>query len=361
MIIRAIYIIILLSPVFSKNCDFCNSKIEGQYLVLGNKEYHEKCYKQNIIPKCAICKKSLEGQYVVHKGKEYHEDCYNTNVLPKCGFCNKTLYNQYIVHENQNYHDNCYKNNILPKCSVCNHPLETKYMIDSWSNQYHEAHESETGNCNSCGRIISKKTSNSGYKLSDNRLVCGICMQTKIETSKQIENARDYVLKLLDKYNLNNFPNDVPIELKNRKQLSKLRGRESSEIRGFTYYNYLYDSRSGNVDESSKTFKIYILDNLPELEFKSVLAHEYLHVWLHVNNLDYHSNITEGFCNLAAALVYQDNIDDRFSEINLDRMLKNTDPDYGEGYRRIKSCLDKHGWRSLIKRMKKNNLSCFYK
>ena len=357
---KLIYIIILLSPIFSKNCDYCNSKINGQYIVFEAKEYHEKCYKENIIPKCTICKKALEGQYVTHEGNGYHEYCYNNNILPKCAFCNNIIYSQYIVHNNKDYHDSCYKDHILPKCSVCNYALETEYIIDPWSNQYHKVHESETGNCNSCGRIISKKTSNNGYKLLDDRLICGICTKTKIETSNQIEDARDYVLKLLAEYNLDNLQTNVPIELKNRNELSKLRGKNSSEIRGFTYYNYMYNSKSGKIDESSKTFKIYILDNLPNLEFKSVLAHEYLHVWLHNENLDYNSSIIEGFCNLAAALVYQDNIGDRFSEINLDGMLKNEDPDYGEGYRRIKSCLDRHGWNSLIKKMRSNDLSCFY-
>ena len=270
------------------------------------------------------------------------------------------MYDEYIVHESKNYHDSCYKNNILPKCSVCSLPLEGQYLVDSWSNQYHSNHGEDTGNCNSCTRIISKQTSENGFKLSDNRLVCGVCTKTKIESNKEIEESRDYIIGILSRYGFNNLPEDIPIELRNRDELSKLRGRESAEIRGFTHYNYLYDSRSGEVDESSKTFKIYILNHLPELEFKSVLAHEYLHVWLHINNLDYSSDITEGFCNLAAGLIYEDNIDSKFSRINLDGMLINEDPDYGEGYRRIKSCLDIYGWNSLIGKMRNNNLSCYY-
>ena len=70
-------------------------------------------------------------------------------------------------------------------------------------------------------------------------------------------------------------------------------------------------------------------------------------------------SITEGFCNLGAFLIY--NIkNDKYSEIQLEKMNKNPDPNYGVGYRNMKQCLDQKGWEVFIKEVKDGNAKLCY-
>ena len=103
------------------------------------------------------------------------------------------------------------------------------------------------------------------------------------------------------------------------------------------------------------------MDYLPKIEFLSILAHEYLHVWLNMNNLKFNSSITEGFCQLGSALVYEHNLTE-FSKVKLYEMEISEDLDYGIGYHKMKTCLDQYKWEGLIEQMLKGQeLTCFYK
>jgi len=264
-----------------------------------------------------------------------------------------------MTNDSGSYHQDCYRNYILPKCDACGHPLDGQYSIDSWGNKFHTRHESETGICSSCSKIVSEQTTNSGFIHNDGRIICSLCNKDAISTEKEIEDSRRRVLNQLADVGFFNLDNNVPIKVVNRNQLSKLRGGDPN-IRGLTDYKYSSTTNSrGEVIEEHKEYTIYVLDKLPELVFDSVLAHEYLHVWLFENDQNYKSNITEGFCNLGAYAIYN-GIDDKFSKIQLGVMDKNPDPDYGEGYRKIKKCLEKQGWSKLIKNVKNGKASLCY-
>ena len=98
-------------------------------------------------------------------------------------------------------------------------------------------------------------------------------------------------------------------------------------------------------------YQIYILDRLPTIEFEAVLAHEYLHVWLYNNNINLPPAQREGFCNLASAYLYEQN-GSKLSQIHLNSMNTNSDPNYGEGYRKMKILLEKKGWKSLLQTLR---------
>lgn len=357
---RNIFIIflILVSSLYSFECHYCKKKIVTKYITFERHNYHGECYREHIIPKCAVCNKKIFGQFIhIDEGK-YHENCYKSSIATKCAFCSKSMESTYIEDDKGKYHEQCYADNVLPKCAVCESPIKSKYAIDLWGNKFHPKHEHTSGICSSCNRAISDKITAGGIKLGDGRKICGICSDEKVSSRYDIEQARRYVLDLLETHGFGRFPKDIQISLKNLDEISKIRGGVDSEIRGFTHYTYTYNPYTTETAEESKTFTIYILDFLPEIEFRSVLAHEYLHVWLHMNDLEYKRPITEGFCNLAAALVYENNFS-QFSTISLEKMQQNKDPDYGAGYRHMKNCLDQYGWSEMLSRIKnKKDLSC---
>ena len=47
---------------------------------------------------------------------------------------------------------------------------------------------------------ISNNTSNGGFYVSDNRMLCGICNNTRVKSFKDIQDSREFVLNLLDSY-----------------------------------------------------------------------------------------------------------------------------------------------------------------
>ena len=257
-------------------------------------------------------------------------------------FCNHC--NQLIVFEENDYHSNCYENHIAPKCSLCLEILSGEYLVDAWGNPFHKLHVSEGIYCSSCSRIISEGVTQGGYKLDDGRFLCSLCQSNIVQSSSQIDVSKLKVLTLLQKIGFDGIKKNIPISLVNRFSLQNLANEiASSNLKGFTEFSYI-ESSFGNF---SSEYKIYILDRLPTTEFEAVLAHEYLHVWLYNNNIDLPPTQREGFCNLASAYIYEQN-GSKFSEIHLDSMDVDSDPNYGNGYREMKTHLENKGWKSLL-------------
>ena len=131
--------------------------------------------------------------------------------------------------------------------------------------------------------------------------------------------------------------------------------------KGFAVHN-----KKGIGKNKKHSCKIYIVDNLHELDFRSTLAHEYLHTWMMINDVHSHywkfndMSMTEGFAQLGNYLVFTDEgslLGKKKIEFHLDLY---DDNDYGEGYRKMKVCLDYYGWDRLIdKVLNKKDLSCF--
>ena len=261
-----------------------------------------------------------------------------------CNHCKQLISNQWIVFEDNNYHSSCYENHIAPKCSLCLEILPGEYLVDAWGNPFHKLHESEGLYCSSCSRIISEGVTQGGYKLDDGRFLCSLCQSNIVQSSSQIDVSKLKVLTLLQKIGIDGIKKNIPISLANRFSLQNLADEiASSHLKGFTKFSYI-KSPFGNF---SSEYKIYILDRLPTTEFEAVLAHEYLHVWLYNNNSDLPPAQREGFCNLASAYIYEHN-GSKFSEIHLDSMDADPDPNYGDGYRKMKNHLEKKGWKSLL-------------
>ena len=351
--------VVLFSALYSFECHHCKKKIVTKFITYENNNYHGECYREHVIPKCSVCNKKIFGEYIHLDEGKYHEDCYTSTIVPKCSICSKAMESTYISDDKGKYHEKCYNEKVLPKCTVCDDPIKSRYMTDLWGNKFHEKHKNSSGICSSCSRVISDKLTFGGIDLSDGRKICGICSDEKVSSRYDIEQARRFVLNLLEMHGFGRFPKDIQISLKDLDELAELRGRKDNDIRCFTHYTYTYDPYTSAIQKESKTFTIYILEFLPDTEFKSVLAHEYLHVWLHMNDLDYKNSITEGFCNLAAALVYE-NIQSELSDIGIKKMNQNTDPDYGVGYRNMKKCLNHYGWSEFLSRIKnKKDLDCY--
>ena len=120
-------------------------------------------------------------------------------------------------------------------------------------------------------------------------------------------------------------------------------------IQGYTRYDY-QKIRDKKINEN---FTIYILSNLHEINFRAVLAHELMHVYLFVNNISLRNSLVEGFCNLGTEHVYRSYPNSKIGQLKLKAMAKDKDPEYGKGYRIMSSELKNIGWKDLLRKLEK--------
>jgi hypothetical protein len=329
-------------------CSRCNKPIQGSFQKSGERLFHPDCYKLVMGMVCTKCGKLLNDQWAVYEGENYHQTCLKKHIhdlLPTCGVCGRKIDGEYTTDEDGKYHIACFREHKLPKCSVCGGPLEGNIIVDAWGNRSHARHgRQSTVTCHSCGRIISKKTSDGGVEYSDGRIQCGICNRSAVLTPAQVTVSRKTVLKHLQSVGITGIASDIPVQLVNADYLREhSTSRHAGNTKGLTRSSvkYLNDKRV-SIEQ-----QIYILTGLPQLEFEGVLAHELLHVWLNKENIRMDSSRTEGFCNLGAMVIYQAN-PSPFSKILLEKMENDPDPEYGEGYRKMRARLNEAGWSQLL-------------
>ena len=194
------------------------------------------------------------------------------------------------------------------ECSICEKLIKEKaYLVDIWGNPFHLKHKNEGKFCESCSRIISRKITSGGYQLSDGRHICSLCDVSIIETAR-IHESLINVINIFKKNGLQNINrNEIDIKIIDKDEMRKLYGvSASNHLKGMTKISL----------DSNKIFKIYILNNIPKIQFEAILAHELMHVWLYKNNLNLEHDKMEAFCDLGSYLIY-DKDGTKFSKIHL--------------------------------------------
>ena len=299
--------------------------------------------------KCNFCKIKINDRYVTQDRKAYHEKCYKDHIQLRCNHCKNIINGIYNLKDEKSYHQQCFIDFILDKCDVCYKPIEGEYIRDPWGNIYHNNHRSKMPSCESCNRLISKNTTDGGYRINDSRSVCNICWQYVINDKNEIENIYLDLRNELKNLGIINLPKTMSIKLIDTKEelfiISKI--PSSNGLQGYTKYNYQTIGR----EKINENFTIFILSNLHDINFRAVLAHEMLHVYLFKNDISLKESLVEGFCNLGAKHVYNSNLENKISELKLESMYKSDHPEYGKGFRIMDSELERHGWSKLLKKL----------
>jgi DNA-directed RNA polymerase subunit N (RpoN/RPB10) len=327
-----------------KTCNYCNKKVDGRYIVFETKTYHQSCYQTHVQVRCDHCSKKIDGQYSIYDDKNYHAGCYKKYIQIRCDHCGNTISDAFNIDNDKKYHKACYVNNILEKCDACLNPLEGKYNKDYWGNIYHQKHNNEFPSCDNCNRLICARITQGGYTIDKKRNICSLCYPKVVMKQNQIKDLAKEVKGALSAIGINNIPSNIPISLVNSMdELDHIVTIRLGNVRGYTHYNV--NTLAGK--KIKEEFHIYVLSNLHELAFKAVLAHEYLHVYLFQNDYDLESDLREGFCNLGSQLMLtKDN--SVLSNYLLDSMYESDDPDYGKGFIKMNSMLERKGWNKLL-------------
>lgn len=355
-------------------CSVCDEKITGKYLKIGSKFYHPTCftcskcnrvidtaykmdtgrffhagcYKELKGLICDHCGELLNDKWKVLNGRKFHPECFRKSIQPKCTICGLNISGDYTEDNDGQYHIACYKNKKLPRCDACQKPIEGKYIEDLWGNISHEHHNDQLYRlCSSCSVIISKRTSKGGYEYSDGRLICGRCRESAVFHTTVVDQLVLKVQVLLKTTGMDPLPEKIRVDLVDLDTMNNKSGSDKKNTKGFTKSSVM-SIRSLNI---SSRHDIFILYGLPQLEFKGVLAHELLHVWLNHQGISLSRRESEGFCNLGSMLVYQ-NDQSRLGSILLENLARDPDIIYGDGYRWMVKKLEQKGWGGLLRDLK---------
>lgn len=259
-----------------------------------------------------------------------------------CARCHKPIIGTFYKDQGKAYHEKCFLDHKNLYCVVCGKPIKGRYIYDAWGNKAHAYHDIQY--CHSCFRIISDLTG-SALRHRDGRRICNDCIKTAVTESFQVEEARNHVTNLLAMAGFTGMPSDIDIELVHKRKMKKLSG--SDTYKGLA--NII--TRVGLMKKTIVSKKIFILDYLPEIHFKGILAHEMLHIWLAVNNISLGKN-EEALCNIGSTLVYNTMKKYKLARILNDNMKIDSDPYYGVRFIKLKEKLKAVGWKRFVNDIK---------
>lgn len=229
-------------------------------------------------------------------------------------------------------------------CCVCDQRLSGRIVRDAWNQAAHATHEVYF--CNSCDRMLGQ-ASLGAYRYSDGRLICGRCKKIAVTEGVAANRGRRAVLEILEGAGFTGIPKNVTVVLAHPKTLSSHSGKRHTAGLTLSHLHFNQHKRAGI------SHQIGVLYGLPKIEFEGVLAHELLHVWQQENDVKFSPLYREGLCELGSYLVYSQD-GGELGRHFLEKMAKNKDPVYGNGFRLMRKKLDTLGWPALIREILAN-------
>jgi hypothetical protein len=300
----------------SSSCDVCGRRVGAKSWTYGNKKVCSQACIDQLLPTCSVCKTTIRGKYSEAEGKT---------------FCSKA----------------CFLTTV-PQCEICKSPIEQGFRVTR--HHYCAKCMKKQPTCFSCGLPAAYPT-----RLKDGREICVSCKRWGVMTQDLAQRNYERARRQLEAWTslqLSSVPELVLVDKTEMEKLSKkLRKTDSPiSIRGLYSRQTMMTKRglfgAWKEDPSQDQEKIFIIDHLNDEVFRVTATHELMHdlihehfprlkeapLWLH-----------EGICQQAAAeLCRRRNYVDTLHGI--DECL---DPDYGDGYRYIKSIGGIQGWSNL--------------
>ena len=331
-------------------CTKCGRTIDnGRYIQAGDLYYHPEHFV------CAWCGKPIgANQYHVREGNVCDRECYEKQFAPKCAWCSEPILDVFTTSQGKSYHDKCYTENIALRCRLCDEIIDGKYITTFRGGAWHSRHKGTVPECDFCGALIDTHRSDRYVRYTDNRYLCHPCGLTAVTSLDSVRSLAENVASILSGMSMLTTTRNLNFILVGKNEMDTQGEHMGQNRRGYTDYRQ-YSQLFGLFKE--RQLKVYILYGMPKVECIEVLSHELMHAWLFLQGRTKTApQLCEGSCNFASLLVLR-----RFpgaeSDYIRDRMLKDTDPVYGEGLRKVKKWVDEKGtaaWLDYITKHDKN-------
>jgi len=179
---------------------------------------------------------------------------------------------------------------------------------------------------------------------------CNHCGKSEV---RDLNQARSLFTELVQWVNgrglaFNNLP--LRVEFRTREEVHR-EVQGGSDTLGFCLRMRI--PRSGQRDEVSVE-GVALVKGLPEPVFRTTVVHELGHAWISVHQLrELPLWFEEGFCQYLAHLHCTD-LNTKESRFQAEIIEKQTDPIYGDGFRRFRVAAEKMGFASIVEHMEKH-------
>ena len=236
------------------------------------------------------------------------------------------------------------------ECYICKKQISGGYYSDDFDRKICRAHlNNDAVICSSCGGIAKKE-----HPLPDGRYLCDSCNGMAIKAGDNIEQIRTNVVNSLNRVGFGDLRmEDITVEIVSAQKISEISKTPlNTNNKGFVSSTVTTGASGNRIFKHS----IYMLTHQNRIELSAALAHEMLHAWQIQNGVAMSQKKTEGFCNLGAALMWN-NQSCTLSKIYWKNLYQSPDPIYGDGLREMYALHQKLGWKELIANVKNKKIS----
>jgi hypothetical protein len=248
------------------------------------------------------------------------------------------------------YHSSCYLDNIAPRCSQCNKPITEEYFTDGYGNAVCEQHADHADRCSACKRFLVQQPGETVTRYDDGRAVCGLCAAKAIVDIDEAKRILNDVKGQLARHGIK-IDKEFSLRLVGLPELHRRSDDNGADQEGLTVYRQ--EKFLGGLWTVSD-YDIYILYGLPYERFIGIAAHELMHIWLLENAPSSPTApLVEGSCNYAAFLVINACASEEAAHA-IRRMQEDPHPDYGQGYRAVRSLVDEIGLSGWLIYLREN-------
>jgi hypothetical protein len=292
---------------------------------------------------CEKCGRVIEGPHFETGGRYYHPEHFT------CAHCGQPITGAYTEYKGENYHSDCFKRSVALRCSLCDQVIQGEYIQDYWGNAYCKRHKDDPC-CDSCSRFISPAVTGGGVRYDDGRYICAICQPGSVKDIDVVMKMIDEVATHLASFGMEVDYAGLNVHLIGQDQMKDLSGEHSSGLRGFTDYSHDWRifKRAGN-----RKLNVYFLYGMPRMELISTIAHELAHIYQFNHGRFRNDQVfAEGSCNYASWLVLR-KYDGENAGFFRHSLTHETDPVYGDGFRRVRTFAETEGIGAWLERLRK--------
>lgn len=330
------------------HCAHCRQAIAGPYMKAGSLAFHPEHFL------CKACSQPIKGSYNVHQGLWLHPQCFEARYAPRCAICEKAITGKYIQSEGQVYHERCYGEHKAEKCEVCLRMIVGPYVTDYWGHTYHAQHTREFGTCTYCSKLVHPRISGGGTTYGDGRVICRGCLGSAVSRDRDGQAVVARVRHQLAGWGVELGATAVPIQFIDRNKLSRfLHGGPHAAAKYVYGFARLETARQGRT-VTGRQASVYLLNGLPAETLEAAAAHELMHVWNFFHGPQHTFALEEGSCNYMSYRIYQGH-QGPMAAYHIETMMKDPHPHYGEGFRKVKKHVDRHGFESLLALLRRSS------
>ena len=285
------------------NCDWCGKKIPSNSSFLRSEDKNfcnEKCfnaYVESLLPVCDVCGKRFKSGFT-SEGKNYCSKACLETTFHECFHCHRREPKGVLLRDNLFLCEYCKE---LPSCASCQLPLD-KFAKE----------------------------------IGDGRSICRDCARDAIFSQSEMDSVMDSLRQLLAEKFRMSTKHPIQYKLCTQPELKAESTGDGEHELGLFVFNRHTLSFFNRTLRNKEEFRILILSGLAPDFFRGVGAHELAHDWMQENlpHID-DPQIREGFAEFVSWAFAKSEKLDRIPW----RMEQNTDPVYGEGFRKVRDMM----------------------